>query len=85
MNTVSVLFLFFCLQSRIFSFSGVESDELLEERFKSLMEQLENLKKTNHHVAELLSEAETANGRLTTQVTLKTIYKELRILSLNTV
>uniref|UniRef100_A0A1I7UHQ0 GRIP domain-containing protein n=1 Tax=Caenorhabditis tropicalis TaxID=1561998 RepID=A0A1I7UHQ0_9PELO len=45
----------------------VESDEFSEEKFKSLIEQLENFKKTNHHVAELLSEAETANGRLTTQ------------------
>ncbi|CAL2036868.1 unnamed protein product [Caenorhabditis brenneri] len=45
----------------------VESDDLSEERLKSLMEQLDNFKKTNHHIAELLSEAETTNGRLTTQ------------------
>lgn len=45
----------------------VESDELSEEKFKVILDQLENLKKTNHHVAELLSDAETANGRLTTQ------------------
>uniref|UniRef100_A0A1I7UHN4 Vps53 C-terminal domain-containing protein n=1 Tax=Caenorhabditis tropicalis TaxID=1561998 RepID=A0A1I7UHN4_9PELO len=46
----------------------VKPDEFSEEKFKSLIEQLENFKKTNHLLAELLSEAETANRGLTTQL-----------------
>uniref|UniRef100_A0A8R1DJP6 Vacuolar protein sorting-associated protein 53 homolog n=2 Tax=Caenorhabditis japonica TaxID=281687 RepID=A0A8R1DJP6_CAEJA len=60
----------FCTGTLAMIIVRVESDEFTEERFKVLTEQLESLQKTNHHVAELLSDAESANGRLTTQNTL---------------
>ncbi|CAI5446572.1 unnamed protein product [Caenorhabditis angaria] len=47
-----------------------ESFELNEEKLARLQEELEKMQKTNLHIGELLSEAESANGRLVSQNTL---------------